>query len=94
MTLANFVKVHPKSITLQCGSWYYDAWAEVCPRQPGGIDIGWYSDDTDVATVDEFRGHICAVEPGTTRIYAQAADGSGMRDYLTVTVVGPWRPWK
>ena len=52
MTLANSVKVHPQNITLQCGSWYYEAWAEVCPRQIGGIDVSWYSDDTDVATVD------------------------------------------
>lgn len=93
MALANSIKVHPQNITLQCGSWYYDAWAEVCPQQIGGIEVAWFSDDTDVAMVDEFRGHICAVEEGTTRIYAQATDGSGMRDYLTVTVVGPWRAW-
>lgn len=94
MMLVNSLKMHPKSITLQCGSGYCDAWVEVCPEQTTGIDVSWYSDDPDVAKVDELRGLIYAVDQGTTRIYAQATDGSGKRDYLTVTVVGPWKSWK
>ena len=87
MALLSSVKVYPKRITLKTDSWYYGAWAELYPAHADCREVGWYSDNTDVATVDELRGHICAREAGTARIYAQAADGSGIRDFLTVTVI-------
>ena len=85
MECVSWITVYPSSITLQTGHWYYDAWAEVCPVD---AEIVWYSDNTSVASVNETSGYIYANSPGTARIYAEATDGSGISDYLTVTVSG------
>lgn len=85
MECVNWITVYPSQITLQTGRWYYDAWAEVCPVD---AEIMWYSDNTRVASVNESSGYIYANSPGTARIYAEATDGSGISDYLTVTVSG------
>ena len=85
MECVNSVNVYPSKVTLQTGSWYYGAWAEVCPVD---AEIVWHSDNTSVASVNEASGYIYANSPGTARIYAEATDGSGISDYLTVTVSG------
>lgn len=86
MICVNSVNVYPSSVTLQVGSWYYGAWAEVCPTYANCTQVEWYSNNTSVATVNASSGYIYARGAGTTRIYARATDGSGMSDYITVTV--------
>ena len=39
-----------------------------------------------MAFVNASNGYICGTGTGTVRIYAEATDGSGKRDYCTVTV--------
>lgn len=41
-----------------------------------------------MASVNASNGYICGTGTGTVRIYAEATDGSGKRDYCTVTVSG------
>ena len=86
MRCIDSVTVYPSSITLQTGSWYYNARAEVCPTDADCTEVEWYSDNAGVASVNVSNGYIYARNPGTARIYASATDGSGCNDFLTVTV--------
>ena len=86
MVCVNSVNVYPSKVTLQTGSWYYGAWAEVCPTYAECTDVSWYSDNPSVASVNATSGYIYARSAGSTRIYACATDGSGISDYITVTV--------
>ena len=88
MVCVNSVNVYPSKVTLQTGSWYYGAWAEVCPTYAECTDVSWYSDNPSVASVNATSGYIYARSAGSTRIYAYATDGSGASDYITVTVTG------
>lgn len=86
MVCVNSVNVYPSKVTLQTGSWYYGAWAEVCPTYAECTDVSWYSDNPSVASVNATSGYIYARSAGSARIYACATDGSGVSDYITVTV--------
>ena len=86
MICVNSVSVSPKSITMKVGSWCYDATASVSPANASCDEVYWRSENPSVASVNASSGHICANGVGTTRIYASATDGSGCKDYLTVTV--------
>ena len=86
MICVNSVSVYPKSITLKVGDWSYAAYAEVLPSNADCKEVQWHSDNSSVASVNASSGYICANEVGTAKIYATATDGSGCRDYLTVTV--------
>ncbi len=86
MICVNSVTVYPGSVTIQKGNWYYGAWAEVCPTYADCRDVTWYSNNSSVASVNSTTGYIYANGVGTARIYAQATDGSGCSDYITVTV--------
>ena len=90
MICVNSVKVTPESVTLKAGQWYYNARAEVCPPDAECRSVRWYSNNTGVATVNATTGYIYAVKAGSAKIYAEATDGSGEKDYITVNVTsGP-----
>ena len=89
MTCVNSVTVHPSSVTITKGRWYYGAWADVSSDCPECADVIRYSDNNSVATVNENTGYIYGVNTGTAKIFAQATDGSGKKDYVAVTVAEP-----
>ena len=90
MICVNSVKVTPENVTLKAGQWYYNARAEVCPLDAECRSVRWYSNNTGVATVNATTGYIYAVKAGSAKIYAEATDGSGEKDYITVNVTsGP-----
>ena len=86
MICVDAVRVFPKTIILQVGSWFYDVCTEFCPLNADCTEVVWHSDNSSVASVNASNGYIYANAVGTTRIYATATDGSGCSDYLTVTV--------
>lgn len=86
MKCATSINIYPSDCTITVGNWYYGARVEVCPADADCTGVEWYSDNTSVATVNSANGYIFAHNPGTARIYARTTDGSGLRDYLTVTV--------
>ena len=83
------VTVHPSSVTITKGEWYYGAYASVSSNCPGCAGVKWYSLDSSIAGVNETTGYIYGVNTGTTRVYAEANDCSGKTDYITVTVIAP-----
>ncbi len=86
MICVNSVSVSPKTITLKKGAWSYNARATVSPANADCKNVTWHSNKTSVATVNASSGYIYGKGVGTAKIYATATDGSGCRDYLTVTV--------
>lgn len=80
------VSVHPSSVTLIVGNWYYDAYAVVNASSCCGTGVTWYSSNTNVATVNASSGYIYARSAGTARIYARSTADSSKSDYVTVTV--------
>lgn len=82
----NSVSVYPSCVALKTGEWYHDVYAVACPADADCRDVRWYSSNTSVATVNATTGFIYARSAGTTRVYAEATDGSGCKDYITVTV--------
>lgn len=89
MSYVNSVTVHPNSATITKGKWYYGAWASISSNSPECAEVEWYSDSPSIASVNKTTGYIYGVSTGTTRIYAEATDGSGKKDYITVTVIPP-----
>ncbi len=89
MSYINSVTVYPSSATITKGQWFYEAYADILPYCPECGTVEWYSNNTSVATVNKSSGYIYAKGIGTTKIYAKATDGSGKKDYITVTVVAP-----
>ena len=87
MVYVDSVTVDPIGVRLQVGKWYYGASATVCPTNATLPAIQWYSDDTNVATVNTSSGAIYAKTVGTTKVHATSLDGSGKSDSLNVTVV-------
>ncbi len=86
MIYVNNVSVYPSSITIKKGQFYNGAYAIVSPSNATCGCVEWSSDDIGVATVNWESGQIYGRSGGTARIYATATDGSGKRDYITVTV--------
>ena len=83
------VTVYPSSVTITKGKWYYGAYASISSDCPECAEVEWYSNSPSIASVNKTTGYIYGVNTGTTRIYAEATDGSGKKDYITVTVTAP-----
>lgn len=83
------VNVYPSSATITKGKWYYGAYASISSNCPECAEVEWYSNSPAIASVNKTTGYIYGVSTGTTRIYAEATDGSGKKDYITVTVTAP-----
>ena len=86
MKCVTCVNVTPSSLTIQEGKWSNALKAVLCPEDADCCSVRWYSDNTEVATVNASSGRIYGKSAGTARIYAEALDGSGENDYCTVTV--------
>lgn len=80
------VNVYPGSVRIQKGSWYYGAYAVVDASSNCSTDVRWYSNNTNVATVNASTGIIYAKAAGTARIYAQSIEDDSKKDYISVTV--------
>ena len=89
MSCINSITVYPGSVRITKGQWYYDAFASVSSVCPECAEVRWYSLNSSIASVNATTGYIYGVNTGTTRIYAEATDGSGAKDYINVTVVEP-----
>ena len=89
MSYVNLVTVYPSSATITKGKWYYGAYASISSNCPECAEVEWYSNSPSIASVNKTTGYIYGVSTGTTRIYAEATDGSGKKDYITVTVTAP-----
>ena len=89
MSYVNSVTVYPSSATITKGKWYYGAYASISSNCPECAEVEWYSNSPAIASVNKTTGYIYGVNTGTTRIYAEATDGSGKKDYITVTVTAP-----
>ena len=89
MSYVNSVTVYPSSATITKGKWYYGAYASIASDYPECAEVEWYSNSPTIASVNKTTGYIYGVSTGTTRIYAEATDGSGKKDYITVTVTPP-----
>ncbi len=62
--------------------------AEVKPDTATNTGVVWETNKPEIVSVDE-KGNITAVDYGTAVITATAADGSGVYDTYTITVVKP-----
>ena len=87
MSYIKALNVYPKKVTIEKGKTYCDAVAETTPPNLFCSDVEWFSDNTEVATVDRYSGHICARGEGKTQIFARTADGSAKSDSMEVTVI-------
>ena len=80
------VSVYPWSVTVKKGTRYYDSYATVNASSYCSTDVRWYSNNTNVATVNPATGYIYGRSVGTARIYAESTEDSSKKDYITVTV--------
>ncbi len=80
------VSVYPGSVTIRKGEWYYGAYATVRASSYCSTDVRWYSNNTNVATVNAATGYIYGRSAGTARIYAQSKVDGSKWDYITVNV--------
>ena len=83
------VNVHPTNISLRTGDWYYGAWAQVIASSNCCTDVTWYSDNPNVASVNQSSGYIYAKSTGTTRVYAVSKVDNTKKDYCIITVEPP-----
>ena len=81
------LKISPYSVRVFVGD-ELDLDVEVTPANASVKDVTWRSENPEVATVDQ-NGYVVTKSVGTSRIYAEAKDGSGVYCYRTVTVYGP-----
>lgn len=89
MTYVKSVTVSPSNVTINIDEWYHGARATISSDYPKCACVCWRSEDTSIATVGATTGYIYGYGAGTTRVYAEATDGSGKKDYITVTVTEP-----
>lgn len=88
MIYVTSIIVTPKKHELNVGD-KYDLKAEVCPSNATCKSVHWRSLDPDIAYVSATSGRIHARKEGTTYIYADAVDGSGVYGYMRVKVNQP-----
>lgn len=61
----------------------------IYPQTADNQKLEWFSDNEEVVTIDKDTGNIRTVGEGTTTVYAQATDGSGVVSAKTTVNVGP-----
>lgn len=88
MIYVTSIIVTPKKHELNVGD-KYDLKAEVCPSNATCKSVHWRSLDPDIAYVSATSGRVHARKEGTTYIYADAVDGSGVYGYMRVKVNQP-----
>lgn len=67
---------------------------EVTPRDATNISLKWYTTDNNIASIDEKTGLLTAKSKGSCKIFAEALDGSGVKDSCTIYVVEGSGEWK
>ena len=82
---ATSVIVCPSSVTVN-GRSSTQLNAEVYPYNTHDKRIRWSSENCNIADVDPYTGCVCGKSAGTTYIYANAQDGSGVSGRCEVTV--------
>ena len=82
------ISVCPETLSLSVGE-TAGLSAEVLPANAKNKTIRWTSSDCNIADVDSVTGCVTAKTAGTTYIYANAQDGSGVSGYCEVTVSVP-----
>ena len=82
---ATSVAVCPSSVTVN-GRSSTQLNAEVYPYNTHDKRIRWSSENCNIADVDPYTGCVCGKSAGTTYIYANAQDGSGVSGRCEVTV--------
>lgn len=85
MIYVTSITVTPRKQELNVGD-KYDLKAEVCPSNATCKSVHWRSLDSDIAYVSATSGRIHARKEGTTYIYADAVDGSGVYGYMRIKV--------
>ena len=85
--LVNSLEVVPEEVTLKPGD---DTLliAKVLPENAYNKKVIWYSENTDIATVDAF-GRVYAKADGVVKVWAKTTDGSDLSDYSLITVETP-----
>ena len=78
------IAITPSALELTVGDTSYVS-ASVQPYNATNNSVAWSSDNTSVATVNEY-GRVTAVSAGYTYINAKAEDGSGRSSYISVKV--------
>lgn len=78
--------VSPATLELKAGEWYYDLNAVALPLNSDVRSVRWSSKNPAIACVNTNTGYVYAKNPGTTKIYATAKDGSGVHGHCEVTV--------
>lgn len=78
--------VSPATLKLIAGYGYYDLNAVALPLNADVRSVRWSSKNPAIACVNPNTGYVYAKNPGTTKIYATAKDGSGVHGYCEVTV--------
>lgn len=79
------ITVCPASVNVNVGS-STRLNADVYPCNAQEKKIRWSSENCNIADVDPYTGCVCGKSAGTTYIYANAQDGSGVSGYCEVTV--------
>ena len=81
------IEVDPSTKTMHVGDICYCFFAMAYPSTATDRRIRWTSNDSNIATVDSVTGIVTARAVGTTFIYANAIDGSGISGYCEVTIL-------
>lgn len=87
MSYIKALDVYPKKATIKKGETYCGATAETSPPNIFSGNVEWFSNNTEVATVDRNNGQIYANNTGKTEIVARTTDGSAKSDLIEVTVI-------
>ncbi len=80
------IHINPECVCLNEGTWYSVTNVTICPEDADCSKLTWYSDNTDIATVNMASGYIYAKAPGTTTIRAVASGCCTCEGTITVTV--------
>ncbi|MDE6084269.1 MAG: Ig-like domain-containing protein, partial [Muribaculaceae bacterium] len=81
------ITLSESNLSMEIGGSYVVT-ASVNPGDANNKELNWYSDNTNIVTVDNY-GNIFAVGEGTATITVSSTDGSGIVAYCYVTVDTP-----
>jgi len=82
--LVTNITLNRDTITLQKGGASFTLCETVCPENASNPSVRWYSDNENIARVED--GEVFGVGPGNATIVAEALDGSDHRASCFVTV--------
>lgn len=86
MIYVDHIDVCPRRVYVTEGKTNRELRAEASPINATCREIRWISDDPEIAEINEQTGYITGKKVGTVQVYAQATDGSGEKERVTVVV--------